>query len=404
MPPHRAGGLHADARRRRSTTLRGRSAVPVCAAADGGGRAGRARSRLPDGGVPEPRGAGGDGSARWRWPRTRASTSRWPTTPMPTASRWPCPTDRRRLAGADAATRSVSLLADHLLRHGIGADRLVVTTVVSSSMLATMAAAHGVDYVETLTGFKWLARAGLARPELRFVVGYEEALGYSVGGAGPRQGRHLGRGRLRRAGRRPRAPPARRCRERLDELAVEFGVHRTQQWSTRFEGLDGPSAWRQCVARLRAAPPASIGGRGDHRGRGPGPGWTAPADRRRHPARRRAPGGRPALGHRAQAEGLRRGRRVVESAPATSRRRPGRAPPASPTRCSPISQRCWPEPARLDGQAVPKRRSPASPRPGHDVGVLVEVVVDRRGDHAGRPDRWRPGGRRPRVRRGCRRR
>ena len=58
---------------------------------------------------------------------------------------------------------------------------LVATTIVSATMLASIAAAAGASYVETLTGFKWIARAGDLRPESRFIYGYEEALGYTVG-------------------------------------------------------------------------------------------------------------------------------------------------------------------------------------------------------------------------------
>jgi len=65
------------------------------------------------------------------------------------------------------------LLADHVLSCG----RLgrVATTVVSSSMLARIASAYAVPYSETLTGFKWLARAGSD-----LVYAYEEALGVAV--------------------------------------------------------------------------------------------------------------------------------------------------------------------------------------------------------------------------------
>ena len=38
------------------------------------------------------------------------------------------------------------LLADHLLRHSEGADRLVVATVVSSRLVERLAAAAGVHY------------------------------------------------------------------------------------------------------------------------------------------------------------------------------------------------------------------------------------------------------------------
>ncbi len=58
---------------------------------------------------------------------------------------------------------------------------LVASTIVSATMLARIAAAAGARYAETLTGFKWIVRAGDLARELRFVYGYEEALGYSVG-------------------------------------------------------------------------------------------------------------------------------------------------------------------------------------------------------------------------------
>ncbi len=56
------------------------------------------------------------------------------------------------------------LLADHILRHTSGDDRLVITTLVSSSMLGRMAAAHGVHYAETYTGFKWIGHTVLSNP------------------------------------------------------------------------------------------------------------------------------------------------------------------------------------------------------------------------------------------------
>lgn len=151
------------------------------------------------------------------------------------------------------------LLADHLLRHGAGADRMVVTTVVSSTLLSKLAAAHGVTYVETLTGFKWLARAGIARPDLSFVVGYEEALGYSVGSlVRDKDGISAAVVFTELAGSLSAAGSS--VLQRLDELVVEFGVHHTVQWSTRFEGLDGPDRMAARVATLRSEPPASLGG------------------------------------------------------------------------------------------------------------------------------------------------
>jgi phosphomannomutase len=58
---------------------------------------------------------------------------------------------------------------------------LVATTIVSATTLSSIAAAAGAAYAETLTGFKWISRAADMRPEVRFLYGYEEALGYTVG-------------------------------------------------------------------------------------------------------------------------------------------------------------------------------------------------------------------------------
>src|SRR5215472_180266 len=58
---------------------------------------------------------------------------------------------------------------------------LVATTIVSATMLAKIASAADAGYAETLTGFKWIARAGDMRHENRFIFGYEEALGYTIG-------------------------------------------------------------------------------------------------------------------------------------------------------------------------------------------------------------------------------
>ncbi|MGB6058592.1 MAG: hypothetical protein WBF71_10040, partial [Microthrixaceae bacterium] len=75
-----------------------------------------------------------------------------------------------------------ALLAHHLLALTDGQpNRLLATTVVSSRLMARMAAAAKVDFRETLTGFKWLCRPGLADPSIHQVLLYEEALGYAVG-------------------------------------------------------------------------------------------------------------------------------------------------------------------------------------------------------------------------------
>jgi phosphomannomutase len=149
------------------------------------------------------------------------------------------------------------LLADWLLTRGTGGGRLVVTTVVSSSMLGRLAAARGVAFAETLTGFKWIARAAFERPELRFVFGYEEALGYSVGTLVRDKDGITAAGAMAEliAFERQRG---RTVLDRLDDLARELGVHATGQRSLRFPGVAGATRMRQAIDRLASAPPASL--------------------------------------------------------------------------------------------------------------------------------------------------
>lgn len=68
-----------------------------------------------------------------------------------------------------------ALLAVHLLRTGaLRPEHTVASSLVSGSLLAKIAAAHGLRHETTLTGFKWLARV----PGLGY--GYEEAIGYCL--------------------------------------------------------------------------------------------------------------------------------------------------------------------------------------------------------------------------------
>jgi phosphomannomutase len=144
-----------------------------------------------------------------------------------------------------------ALLADHMLRTTSGADRLVVTTIVSSRLLSRMAAAAGVTYRETLTGFKWIMRAALDEPDRRFVFGYEEALGYAVTDRVRDKDGITAALVLSEVAASLKAE-GRSVVDRLDDLAREHGLHVTGQVTIPGFGV---------VDRVRERPPTEIGGR-----------------------------------------------------------------------------------------------------------------------------------------------
>jgi phosphomannomutase len=158
----------------------------------------------------------------------------------------------RRLTGDQLG----ALLGAYLLEQTAGdahpGDRLVVTTIVSSTLLSKIAAAAGARYAETLTGFKWIVRGGQDRPGSRFLFGYEEALGYAVGAVvRDKDGIGAALAVLGLAGREKLA--GRSLADAYDRLETDHGVYLTAQLTVRTEAPDG------IMAGLRAAPPAELG-------------------------------------------------------------------------------------------------------------------------------------------------
>lgn len=124
-------------------------------------------------------------------------------------------------------------------------------SIVSGTMLEAIAEDAGIPYVQTLTGFKWIARV----PDLAF--GYEEALGYCVDPAGVSDKDGITAGLML-------AEMAGRLSERgasipqiLDELAIRHGFYATGQVSVRHSD---PTYIAGLVDTLRTTPPTSLGG------------------------------------------------------------------------------------------------------------------------------------------------
>ncbi|MGW4637634.1 phospho-sugar mutase [Sphaerisporangium sp. NPDC004334] len=148
------------------------------------------------------------------------------------------------------------LLGEYVIEHTTAPDRLVAESIVSSSLLGKIAEAHGVRHAETLTGFKWIVKAGDG-----LVYGYEEALGHSVGsdqGLPVRDKDGIGAA-LTVAGMAARTKrDGKTLLDLLDEQAERYGLHATAQLSFRVADLSLIAA---AMERLRSRPPQALGGR-----------------------------------------------------------------------------------------------------------------------------------------------
>jgi phosphomannomutase len=141
------------------------------------------------------------------------------------------------------------LLGEDALRRGVRGT--YACSIVSSSLLSVIAAAYGQPIVHTLTGFKWIGRVpGLA-------YGYEEAIGYCVDPEAVPDKDGISALVLVLTLAAGLKAEGRSIADRLDEIARRYGVYETDQMSVRVED---PKIITAAMARLRADPPAMLGG------------------------------------------------------------------------------------------------------------------------------------------------
>ncbi|OLT31803.1 phosphomannomutase [Rhodococcus sp. CUA-806] len=161
---------------------------------------------------------------------------------VPTSTGW------TMLSGDDTG----ALLANHLLQSA-PPDSLVANTIVSSQLLSALAPARGARYARTLTGFKWLVRAGTG-----LVYAYEEAIGHCVDPTSVNDKDGISAAVVLADLVASLKHENRTLLDVLDDLHVEFGVHAGAQVSARVDDL---SEIASIMKRLRSEPPTELAGR-----------------------------------------------------------------------------------------------------------------------------------------------
>ena len=159
------------------------------------------------------------------------------------------PEGYRRLTGDE-----VGLILGHAAAAAAartGRSGAIACSIVSSSALAAVAAKHGLEFKQTLTGFKWIAKV----PNLIF--GYEEAIGYAIdpGHTPDKDGISAALAVAMLA--RELAAQGATLDEHLAALRAEFGYFANGQVSLRFTDL---SEIARLMAALRNNPPGEIDG------------------------------------------------------------------------------------------------------------------------------------------------
>ncbi len=123
------------------------------------------------------------------------------------------------------------ILGNYLIKNNNSASKAVANSLVSSSLLGKIAKKNGVDFHETLTGFKWISKVD------NLLFGYEEAIGYCVDSTvvNDKDGISAALIIIQLANELKRGGVS--LLDYLNSIGEEYGFHETEQISIRFSDL-----------------------------------------------------------------------------------------------------------------------------------------------------------------------
>jgi phosphomannomutase len=143
-----------------------------------------------------------------------------------------------------------AILGESIARKSSGG--IFANSIVSSSILKKIAGHYNLEFKETLTGFKWLAKV----KDLTF--GYEEALGYAVDAKTVNDKDGISAALTVAQIATDLAVDGKTLLDLLDEIWARHGFHATEQISIRLSDLSKVDV---ILGRLRNNPPQNIAGR-----------------------------------------------------------------------------------------------------------------------------------------------
>ena len=164
---------------------------------------------------------------------------------IPQADGW------RKLTGDEIGLLLGADVAERFSATGFGpAKPVLACSIASSSALGEVAKHFGLGFVQTLTGFKWIAKVE------NLAFGYEEALGYCVDPEHTPDKDGISAALLVSDLAARLNAQGKTIADRLTELGNQFGHFANGQVSLRFEDV---AKAQEIVARLRQSPPTHLG-------------------------------------------------------------------------------------------------------------------------------------------------
>ncbi|CCU80078.1 Phosphoglucosamine mutase [Halanaerobium saccharolyticum subsp. saccharolyticum DSM 6643] len=159
------------------------------------------------------------------------------------------------------------LFADFLLREAKEAGELpdngvIVKSIVSTDMVAEVAADYGVEVLDVLTGFKFIGEKMTEfekSGDKEFILGFEESLGYLIGKYARDKDAAVAAGLVAIMALKYKEEGT-SLLERLAELRAEYGYYLEDLHSIRLEGKEGQEIITKTIAHLREKSPEKIAG------------------------------------------------------------------------------------------------------------------------------------------------
>jgi len=155
------------------------------------------------------------------------------------------------------------LMLDHVLKqlqHALPTNGWVLTTLVTSPLLATMARAHGLDVVDDLlVGFKHHAGMMAEQPEKTLVFGCEESHGYIRGDDIRDKDGAIAALLLAECAAVAHAE-GRTLFDNLERIWCRYGYHREKTANLMATGVAGRAAIAAVMETWRATPPLGFAG------------------------------------------------------------------------------------------------------------------------------------------------